>query len=381
MSPDVSIDVVIPVRNRRDELARTLDALSRSRRDAGVIVIDNASDPPVRAPDALPNGWPVTLIRLVRNEAAASRTVAARASSADWLLMLDDDSAPADDGWARCAAEAPCDVAAIGGDVRLPDGAAEAGGLPEVFVGCAALVRRGAYLEAGGYDASFGYYGEETDLCARLIRNARRIAYDPRFRVVHRRSETGRDVAAIVERLACNETLTVHRYAPDAVRAEWIERTLARRRVVAEREGCLDAFRRGVERFERSAAGRRATPLTENEWDRLTGRAFVRTVLEDVTPGECEIAMPAGPPGKHAEVIAEEARRAGWGVRESSGLAIAGTLAPCKAVEAAERFRADGRSALAISPLALDVTTKPDALNPGGGVGTRARGGGGRGSA
>ena len=59
-----------------------------------MIVVDNASDPPARVPAWLANGLPVTLIRETDNLGASARNRAAATAGGDWLVMLDDDSAP-----------------------------------------------------------------------------------------------------------------------------------------------------------------------------------------------------------------------------------------------------------------------------------------------
>ena len=339
------VSAVIPTRDRAADLARTLTALGRAGEGVRgeVVIADNGSRGGAAAPGTLSCGWPVRVIVLGENRGAAARNAAAEAARGQWLLMLDDDSAPARPGWAACLADAAPGTAAIGGDIRLTDGKREAGGLPEVFVGCGALVRRAAFLETGGYDASFGYYGEETDLCARLIASGWRITHDARLRVVHRRSERGRDIGTIVERLARNECLTVHRYAPGAHRQEWIDRTAARRRTVAEREGVIGSYEQGMAAFREAEESEPRTPLGEAAWDRLTGRAFVRRwIAERLASGKrAAVRMPAGAPGKHAFVIEEELELAGSlePEAENADVIVAGTLAPGLAIDAAARLR------------------------------------------
>ncbi|MEM8835309.1 MAG: glycosyltransferase [Planctomycetota bacterium] len=348
------IDIVIPTRDRPHELARTLDRLDALTAESTIFVIDNASHAPLDVPARLPRGSRIELIRLDRNAGTAARNIAAHASNAEWLLVLDDDSSPRVP-WQPIVNSDDPTVAAIGADIALPTGAREAGGLPEVFVGCGALLRRQAFLDAGGYDESFGYYAEETDLCARLIAGGHRIAFDANFRVEHRRAETNRSVAHIVERLARNETLVIHRYAPADQRDEWVERTLARRRQIAEREACAEAFERGRAAFELAARNEDRQPLSRTQWDRLIGRAFVRTAIESLRTLRVAVEMPAGAPGKHADVILYECERIGCQLVEigEAEVIVAGTLAPGLALDAAERLRARHPSAavVALSPL------------------------------
>ncbi len=144
------ISYLLPTRNRPGILRETLEALGRlPRHDAEVIVVDNFSESATEAPAVLDNGFEVRMLRLPLNAGAAARNAGAEAARGDWLVMLDDDSHPLDDGHIDVIAEAPPDVAAIGAEIHLPRGSEttrEAGGLPEVFVGCGAAVRRETYL-------------------------------------------------------------------------------------------------------------------------------------------------------------------------------------------------------------------------------------------
>ena len=94
--------------------------------------------------------------------------------------MLDDDSAPSSLGHLNAIADAGRLTAAISAEIWLAgeqDSSVasaqrtqrESGGLPEVFTGCGVAIRREAFLEARGYDHSFGYYVEEYDLAAKLL--------------------------------------------------------------------------------------------------------------------------------------------------------------------------------------------------------------------
>ena len=360
----MDVTAVIPTRGRPRELQRTLEALSGLAGDGEVVIVDNASDEPVRAPRRLGNGWLVRLLRNEENAWAAARNRAAQVALGRWLLMLDDDSAPMDDRWLTDLKSTSDDVVAIGAEVLLPDGRHEAGGLPEVIVGCGALVRTAAFLQAGGYDEHFEYYGEETDLCARLFEHGGRVMHTRRFRVLHRRSEVGRDIASIVERLACNEAIVVHRYAPADVYAEEMQVALSRRRAVAERECVVDAFARGLARFDARHADEPRTPLDKDVWDRLTGQAFADRSVAGLPKGRYSVVMPPGPPGKHGERLVwalQAADRWCEDVRDADGIVV-GTLAPSAALTAARELDAvyPERPVHAVSPLAASMVDLDD---------------------
>lgn len=90
-----TVSVIIPTRDRRDDLRHCLRALVRSGLASvvEVIVVDDASRDPVRADVPFPPG---VALRIVRNESrvgsAASRNLAAAAAVGDALAFLDDDA-------------------------------------------------------------------------------------------------------------------------------------------------------------------------------------------------------------------------------------------------------------------------------------------------
>lgn len=365
--------IVIPTRDRAEALASTLAAIDARcgaalRLHGGeVIVADNASAEPARVPRLLPeSGVPVRLLRIGENMGAGARNLAAEAAAGEWLLMLDDDSAPRDGAFAELASRAPAETAAIGGEIFVTDGHGrvlhrEFGGLPEVFVGCGALVRRAAFLAAGGYDAGFGFYAEEPDLCARLIGGGWRVAFSRGLRVDHAKSPAGRDRSLVVRRLTRNTALVAHRYTPDDRRNEAVEAVIARCRRIAEQQGVPEAAREGELEFRERAAAERPTPLSAEAFERFEGWAAVRRRLgavHAVRPIErARVLMPGGVIGKGSEVIEAVVRSLGAevvggeeGGKERGAVLIPGTLSPGPMLDAAERLRAEHPGACVVLP-------------------------------
>jgi len=354
------LTIIIPTRDRPEQLALTLSAvgrldgaaIGRALGDAEVVVVDNASRYPPQPPARLANGMPARMIQAGENEGAGSRNRAARAarsegSDADhWLLMLDDDSAPVDAGFAQVLADAPSDVAAVGAEVALGEGSREAGGLPEVFVGCGAAIRRRMFLDAGGYDGSFGYYAEEYDLCARLILAGWRIAYDRRFRVLHRKAAEGRDMDLILQRLVRNNCWVEQRYSPGEVRDRALLRTMDRYFEIADRENASAGFERGVAELVDSLAKQPRREMTQDLYDRFTGAAACRAWLPGLLEKMRVSRVAIVDEGKNSWVI--RAVLAESGVREvelrgAPEALVIGTLSPGPMADAIERrMRATG---------------------------------------
>lgn len=344
--PEPEVTIVIPTRDRPDRLSATLDRIDAVLRVNGaserceIAVVDDASreHPISRLPARLPGGTRVHFGRRSRAAGAAARNDGAAMARGPWLLMLDDDSWPEDTAFLSIAHEASPDLGAIGLDIRLASGGREAGGLPEVFVGCGALVRTGAFRVLGGYDPSFHYYVEEYDFCARLIASGWRIAHDVRSQVTHAKVTAGRDMDAILERLVRNNGWVIARYAPDRVRAGARRRMIDRYAAIAEKEGAAIGFARGLAELERTEAEQRRRPLDPAAWDRFTGRAAVRNELgrREIQAG-ARAWSPIGT-GKGIDVIREEAADLRWTETEPgvAEIHVAGSLSPGPMLDAVE---------------------------------------------
>lgn len=191
------VSVVIATRNRPAELCRTLSRLAQLHPPPPVIVVDNASDPPVdwlhrhpAAPD---------VVRLPRNRGGAARTVGVRRARTPYVAFSDDDS-----WWAPDAL--PTAVAAFERHARLGLVAARTlvgpeevpdplnhtlatsplpnpDGMPGTAVlgclACASVVRREAYLAAGGFPEVLMVGGEESILCYDLAAAGWGVRYLP----------------------------------------------------------------------------------------------------------------------------------------------------------------------------------------------------------
>ncbi|MFG0328606.1 MAG: glycosyltransferase family 2 protein [Phycisphaerales bacterium] len=359
-----TISAVIPTRNRPLQLVRTLYQIGRLQPGSidEVIVVDNASDQPPETPNSLPNGIPVRLVRLDENLAAAARNAAAEASRHDWLLMLDDDSHPIHAGFRMILDEGPSDdLFAIGGRIELTRGGHEAGGLPEVFVGCGALVRRDPFLELGGYDYSFEYYAEEYDLCARAIGSGWRIAHDDRLRVMHHKVDTGRDMNRIMRLLMRNNLRVIYRYAPEGLLEAARRVACDRYREIARHEDALAGFERGLaEGNSTSDQGRR--PLSVREWNRFNGRDAVEAHLphELESLGASRVAVST--PGKGASIIESVLSELGVEIVPSMSDAdawVIGTLSPGPMRDAALELEAVAPRPPVVTPWRLNSMREP----------------------
>lgn len=350
---------VIPTRNRPDDLAATLHALGRlplGPADAEVIVVDNASDHAPTPPTRLASGLRVTLLRRPTNEGAAARNAGAEAADhrREWIVMLDDDSAPIPAGppLTELLHQQPPDVAAVMADIRLPAaGTREAGGLPEVFIGCGVAIRRRLFLSAGGYDPDFNYYVEEYDLAARLLAMGYRVAFEPRWRVDHRKIAAGRDMDRIVERLVRNNGWVAARYAPDAELDRELAEIRARYRAIAIKEGAIGGYDRGLAELDATLDAQPRLPLERELWDRFTGLAHARNAIAEARRARPFETASIVAPGKNAWAVRRALEEAGveiaGGVPGRGEALVIGTLSPGPMLDAADLLSVLGRRVVA----------------------------------
>ncbi|HEX2314671.1 MAG TPA: glycosyltransferase, partial [Thermomonospora sp.] len=190
------VTVVVATRDRRAELAATLDRLAALPERPPVVVVDNGSrDGTARmVRDRFPG---VRVVALRRNLGACARNIGVRHAATPYVAFSDDDSwweAGALAVAERCFEEHPR-LGLLVGRIRLaPDGRldrvsrkmasaplgreADLPG-PSVlgFPACAAVVRRAAFLDAGGFDDLLFFGGEESLLALDLAAAGWGLAY------------------------------------------------------------------------------------------------------------------------------------------------------------------------------------------------------------
>lgn len=272
--------IIIPTYNRCQTLLTSLETVVPAAEGlAEIIVADNASQDGTA--EAVASKYPqVRLIRLDQNVGCAARNIAAEAAVAPYLVMLDDDSVIDRSGLQAIPAafERSSQLAAIGCLVlrQSPSGQTpihEPGGLPGVFVGCGAAIRRHELLASGGYPEGYGYYGEEYDLCCRLWQRGRSVVWFDDIRVYHRRVGQGRDFDNMLRLLTRNNIRLWDCYAPEARRRSLIEQTIERCGRIARTEDAIIGYERGLaegRRIVSQSLGRRR-PMSDRQFRAMFG--------------------------------------------------------------------------------------------------------------
>jgi N-acetylglucosaminyl-diphospho-decaprenol L-rhamnosyltransferase len=208
---DPRVSLVLITRDRREDLMRTLPVLEALPERPTIHLVDNASRD--GTPDAVRARFPsVDLVPLEANLGAAARNLGVERARTPYVAFNDDDS-----WWAPGALTGAADLLdrhprlglvnariLVGEEQRADPVCVEMadGGLPQApgqpgvairsFVACGAIVRRRAFLDAGGFHPRLGVGGEEELLAHALARAGWQLSYVPEL-VVHHHPSTARD--------------------------------------------------------------------------------------------------------------------------------------------------------------------------------------------
>ncbi|MFI6707186.1 glycosyltransferase family 2 protein [Nonomuraea sp. NPDC050478] len=267
MRADSKVTVVVVTRDRLRTLQRSLP-----RHRGPVILVDNGSTDGT-AGFVRRHHPHVQVVENGRNLGAPARNVGVRLARTPYVAFADDDSWWAPGALERAAGlfDAHPRLAVLGARVlvgpeerldpvseemrRSPLGVAADLPGPSVlgFLACGAMVRRDAFLEAGGFDEVVFFFGEEERLALDLAARGWGLAYADDV-VAHHHPSPPRDPAARQALAARNALLTAVLRRPWPVVAR---RSLdALRQGRAGRRGLLDA----LPRLRRALARREALP-------------------------------------------------------------------------------------------------------------------------
>lgn len=197
---DENVSIVMITRDRGEQIRTALAHLLKLPERPRIIVVDNGSSDST-ADIARGMGSVVEVIRLEQNLGGAGRNIGVLKAQTPYIAFSDDDS-----WWEPGALQRAVElfemypsiglIAArilVGPERRLDDlcrvmqrseaplrehGITCEAGIPVVgFAACGAILRRTAFLEAGGFDRRLGVGGEEHILALDLLRNGWQLAY------------------------------------------------------------------------------------------------------------------------------------------------------------------------------------------------------------
>ncbi|MCH8966826.1 MAG: glycosyltransferase [Planctomycetes bacterium] len=256
-----SVSFVLATHNRRAVVLHTVSRLLRcglNRSDYEIIVVDNASSDgtAVAATDHAD-----VVLRLARNAGSCAKTHGVERAKAPYVVFLDDDSFPQPGAVARMLEHFGADekLGAAGFTVVLPDGRREGAALPGVFVGCGVGFRTDALRAVGGIDPTFFMQAEEYDLSFRLVAAGWRIEVFDDLVVDHLKTAHARRGNRTAYYDVRNNLRVAARYLPAPYYAIYREDLLQRYLWLAQLDGHMSSYRRGVRSGRRRGAIERWT--------------------------------------------------------------------------------------------------------------------------
>jgi GT2 family glycosyltransferase len=256
------VTAVVPTFAARPELRVVLDALAELPVDE-VLVVENAPSPELEERPG------VRVLRPGRNLGIAARNLAAREAEGELLLMLDDDSYPLPGAVETLVAAFDRNdrLGVAGGLVRdvdpetgaetergtntfdywLGDPARPDDDVPSFFFPeGASMIRREAFLEAGGYFEPYFQAGAGLDLATKLLARGWDVRYVPAAKFVHLKAGSGRDKSAMLRARVRNQLWYFYRHFPASVAARRIPAYLAFDLLESVKSGAPGAWGRGI---------------------------------------------------------------------------------------------------------------------------------------
>lgn len=294
--------VVLATHNRREEVLRAIRSVVTQTVPVEIIVLDDASTDGTS--DEIRRQFPeVSLHRLTqRRGGIANRNHGARLARAPiWISMDDDAEMPSPHtveqtlrafDHPRIAAVAIPYFEPTRPERVLQVAPSDTGRfVTSMFIGCAAAIRRDAFLAVGGFREALLHSAEESDVCLRLLDSGYVVALCRADAMVHHLSERRDRTGAF--RLSTRNELLVTLWnvpMPDALPRAAINLQASLRG--ATRGRSLRAALQGARAAAHMAVSDRSDrrPISHSSYrlyrslERQMGRARYRLQLEDIVP-------------------------------------------------------------------------------------------------
>ncbi len=187
--------------NRLQETTQTLEQLSAiigPRNDVEIIAVDNGSTDGTAEYLASRSDLLIPVL-LSGNEGIAGYNVGFEKACGEYILVLDDDSCPADavalDNALSILDSRPS-IGIVACRIENPDGTLQSSwnlpvnhdhaGASMSFIGCGFFIRSQLFREIGWYPGEFFLYQNEMEVAIRVGLRGMGILYEPACRVIHR---------------------------------------------------------------------------------------------------------------------------------------------------------------------------------------------------
>ncbi len=224
-APKVRLSIIIPNRNRDEDLLRCLKSIQiQSCQNYEVIIVDDASNDQLIYDHTRLKQWPVKIIRNPKRcGAAAAKNIGARSASGSLLMFLDSDSELFDPDVIRqviLMMDEDDSIGGIGGEIEITEQGGhfrpercvslKTGKISKLYFDCKSAdreseilstcnltVRRELFDRLNGFEELFYTYYEDTDFCLRLRGLGYRLVTSSRTLAIHHRSARGRNAVGV----------------------------------------------------------------------------------------------------------------------------------------------------------------------------------------
>ncbi|MDF1584663.1 MAG: glycosyltransferase family 2 protein [Methyloprofundus sp.] len=205
MSHSIKLSIVFLNFNKLAETqftCTTLQSLSAERADIELIAVDNGSEDGTR--EYLQAQAHIICLALPDNQGIAGYSAGFDIARGQYILVLDDDSCPANLAGidhALAILDQRAEIGVIAAHIQMPDGKpqwswhlpkSEVFGVSPFFIGCGFIIRRDLFAKIGWYPDDFFLYQNEIDVSFQVRLQSYEIFYDPECVVIHRGSASQR---------------------------------------------------------------------------------------------------------------------------------------------------------------------------------------------
>ena len=190
-------------------------------------------------------------IFLNENIGTSSRNIGINKANSPICLLLDDDSNPFPGTVEKLIEEfqnLPDDCAGLISEIHNPDGGREATLLPTVFHG-AGVAFKTDFLNANNilYPENYCFYGEEYRMTLEVYAAGSHLKKFEDFKVMHRRSNEGRDLKKIFYYLGRNNKAIWQDLVPEKYKEQVIYDSQRRYELTSQKENVLKNFTQGLD--------------------------------------------------------------------------------------------------------------------------------------
>ena len=223
-------------------------------------------------------------IFLNENIGTSSRNIGNEKANSPICLLLDDDSHPFPGVVEKLVEEfqkLPAECAGLISEIHNPDGNREATLLPTVFHGAGVAFRTQVLKEHNiFYPENYCFYGEEYRMTLEIYKAGFHLESSSDFKVMHRRSNEGRDLNKIFYYLARNNKAIWNDIIPEKYLYNVLYDSQRRYELTAKKENVSESFARGL---NEEIPSNGLSSMSESQFEKYSLIDKIKTLPENET--------------------------------------------------------------------------------------------------